>query len=187
MVKRIAISGSHGVGKSTLINEIVNLHRAKVCLVGNIMRDLAKQGFPVGSAVTPQTIAKYLEKQKNQEIAASKLSQNILSDRILLDGLAYIQASAETGICSYSWSPNEILLLESAARLHSSFYDYQVILPIEFPVVANDFLNLHGDDFRKIVDDKIHKICANDWPIPVHIIKGSVKERVNLLEQLIDL
>lgn len=184
-MKRIAISGSHGVGKTTLLDALNDKLGAKMHLIGNIMRTLAAEGYPVGSSTTPDTLTAYLLRQCEQERRAP-MDIHVFSDRVLTDGLAYILAAIDDRIASYSWGVGELKILEAAARLHISKYDYHVILPVEFSLVPGDTLHRHGEEFRLKVEQRLRNIVANDWPIPVIEIRGSVEKRVDMLTKLVE-
>lgn len=180
---RVALSGSHRVGKSTVIDAL----RGQVGVAGNVMRTLDKAGIGVARDTTPQTIEAYARAQlKSEQVAATEHS-HMVSDRVVLDGLAYVEAAVRLGEASYPWSQSELALLRASARLHAASFDLHAFIPIEFPFESDLPYHAGGEEFRQQVSDLIEQYLADDWPIPILRICGSRSERVATLRSAIDL
>lgn len=170
---RVAVSGSHQVGKSTVINAV----RDHVGVAGNVMRSLAEAGLGVAANTTPRTIEAYVRAQLKSERQASKKQQHLVSDRVVLDGLAYVEAAVRRREASYPWSRPELELLGAAARLHAASFDLHVFIPIEFTTTSELPFHAGGEAFRKLVSDLIQHHLEDEWPTPVIRITGSPEER----------
>lgn len=181
---RVAVSGAHGVGKTTLLDALRDRAGNRIHLVGNVIRGIAAEGYPVGSSTVPETLAVYLERQQNQERAAP-CGVHVVSDRILADGLAYVLAAIDIGVAKYPWAPGELRLLDAAARLHASRFDYHVFLPAEFPLSPGNPLHMHGPAFQLAVETRLRMLVADNWPVPVVEVRGSVDDRVEAIVALL--
>lgn len=181
---RIAVSGAHGVGKTTLIREL-----GRICpetrIVGNVMRSLAKAGYAVGANTTPRTLSAYLEKQLAQEEKAFRSGRSVLSDRIFVDGAAYIIAAHKLELSEYGWSEDLIELIKSIARLHALRYNRHVYVPIEFPLQSEDPLNVHGGRFQRAVDEALRSLLVDDWPVPLLEVRGTIVERAETVADVL--
>ena len=180
---RAAVSGAHYVGKSTLLDHLV-LRNPGLQVIGNLMRDIAQNGYGVGADTTPATLTVYLQRQMVQEDAVPK-TMHLVSDRVFVDGLAYIMAAVQLGINGYNWSQEVLSLLESVARLHATRYDYHVYIPIEFPLSSGDPLHLHGLGFQRTVDQCLRQLLGQDWPITVVEVTGSLEQRTTTVSNLL--
>jgi len=178
---RFAMSGAHQVGKTTIIDAV----RDQFEILGGVMRAVAAGGYGVAAETTPETIEAYMAKQLESEAGAAR-GRDVLSDRVLLDGLAYVEAAKEFGFASYPWWDAEIMLLRTAARAHAASFDVHCFIPIEFP--SNSDLPFHagGEDFRAAVSDRLAAHLDDAWPIPVVRVSGSVEERVATLRSILN-
>jgi len=147
-----------------------------VGIVENVMRSIAADGFPVNVATTPGTLAEYLRRQVRLELMSASFT-HLLSDRILVDGAAYVLAAQRMRLLRYPWGPGEIEFLVAAARLHATFFDVHLLVPIEFNFSGPDPLHAHGAEFRQAVDTTLRELLAEDWPIPLVEVTGSVEGR----------
>ena len=177
----VALSGTHQVGKTTLVDSL----GTEVTVVGGIMRELIRQGHPVAAHTTPDTIAAYVAAQQASEATAMKdTARHVVSDRVLVDGVAYVLAGLRTGLASYPWTRDELTLLIAAAKLHVGRYDVHVAIPIEFEVELSGTMHAGGQSFRHVVADELRQLL-DDWPIPVVWVGGTVAERAQLVTNLL--
>jgi hypothetical protein len=184
---RIALSGAHRVGKSTLVRALME-SRSDVYSIGNIMRDIIAAGLPAGIRTTPETLSVYLDRQLRSELLVRTKTNaaHVVSDRVLVDGVAYVlaaqKASAEH---EYNWRPEELKFLRVAAKLHASRYDIHAYVPIEFAFDESDALDL-GRELQEAVDAELQALLSDDWPIPVEVVRGTVAERVLAVSRFLD-
>lgn len=178
---RIALSGSHQVGKTTLISALPS----SFATVGGVMREVAANGFGVAANTEPKTIEEYIRLQVASEHARQR-TDHVISDRVLLDGLAYVEAAVRTGVARYEWTENELRLLRAAAKLHANTFDLHCYVPIEFDVSSELPFHGGGEELRRTVADVMERHLADDWPIPVLSLRGSVEERLDSLLRFVD-
>lgn len=171
-MKRIAITGTHGVGKTTLSKLLtVSLDNRTVALNSNLARTLIKNGFPLGKDATDASYIQYIISQLQAEQAA-KDCDVFISDRTLLDPLAYALVNQNFG---NNVSNNIIELLKSVWFLEAQQYDLYVFVPIEF-AVQPDGIRPKGNKYREDVERQIvHLLNANG--INYLWVSGSLENR----------
>lgn len=146
------------------------------------MRGLIADGYPVGVDVTPRTILEYQRRQDESEASADRRPV-VISDRTLLDGLAYVLTNLSLGM-GYPWSDSEISELRHAAAAHAKRFDLYTITPIEFPLSeAHPMIDL-GEDYRRRVEANL-QAEASRMGLDFDVIAGSTEERAKSLSRLI--
>jgi nicotinamide riboside kinase len=155
---RIAITGAHGVGKSTLARQLCDA--LKLPELPTPGRTLAEEGLPVNEAATvaSQLVAWLRQYRFEHERSAW------VASRSLVDVWAYtVLAAARTGT-----GPVERALMDELARVTpltiDGAYDLLVYVPPTIPLVAD---NVRADDvrFQRATDDAIRRALA-DWDVP---------------------
>ncbi|MCX6317289.1 MAG: ATP-binding protein [Bacteroidetes bacterium] len=168
---RIAVTGTHSVGKTTFINDLIAHFQnegKKVTLINEVARDLIKKGFKI----TPLTeygivhyMKSYLELERN---AKGKL---IISDRSLLDLLSYITVDQSPSIRSaYLDLIHEVWLMEK------SRFDMYFYIPVEFGL-TQDGSRSSDEKYRLAVDKQIVDFLQQ-FDLKYVTIKGNRKKRV---------
>jgi predicted ATPase len=178
---RVALSGSHEVGKTTLVTAITGAVPG-IRIAGNIMRRLEIEGFGIRENTTPATLARYLRVQLAQQNTAE--NENLISDRALVDGLAYVRVHLRFGTARYNWRTEDMDFLEAVARLHAATFDHQVLIPIEFPAPSIQTIDRRAIEFRDSVETELVSILRDGWPIPIIRVTGTVEDRVTALKSL---
>lgn len=149
-MKRVAITGTHGVGKTTLAYSLADRFKDRTVVVNSrLARTLINQGYPLGKAATTESYIQYIIKQLRAEQAADACDL-FISDRTLLDPLAYALVNRPDSAVPES----TIALLEAAWLLERRQYDLYVFVPIEFDAQA-DGVRPEGKDYRIAVEDQI--------------------------------
>lgn len=150
------------------------------------MRSIAASGFGVAADTSPETIEAYVRKQIESEAEATRVGGDMVSDRVLLDGLAYVETACELGHATYDWSAGELALLRAAARIHAAWYDFHCYIPVEFDCDSDLGFHRGGEGFRTAVARRLERYLTDDWPIPVVTLAGSVEERARSLADLLE-
>ena len=166
---RIAVSGTHFSGKSTLIEDLSGLLPRHVT-VDEPYRLLEEDGHEFSAIPSLEDF----ESQLTRSLEALDEDQaDVLFDRCPLDLLGYILTLSDAGSFDLDdWLPEIEEALESL--------DLIVFLPVE----AEDRIALpatEDDDFRMLVDEKLKEIIRdNPYGFDVEILEvtGTRKERV---------
>lgn len=87
---KLALIGTHGVGKTTLAFEICSLLKKADCNV-ELVTEVARQSpFPVNDATTMEGQLWILHAQITAELAASRRAPHVITDRSVLDNYCYL-------------------------------------------------------------------------------------------------
>lgn len=151
---RIAITGTHGTGKTTLVDDWV----AACPKYENVPEPywlLAQQGVPFADGPTVADLEEQLG-QSCSLIMASAVQDNLIFDRCPFDFIAYLEVvSAQEG---FEWTPSGKLLGRIEKAL--STLDLLVFLPVSRPdeiAVAIEFPKL-----RARVDARLKTMLRDD-------------------------
>jgi len=180
---RIALTGAHGVGKSTILTilkeQLPNYNVETESLTRKAVKDSSKANF--GTTNTSQkSIAKiYME-------AFLKASKNYITSRHMVDVLAY---SVYLGKVNRNISLNTFvnIHLKIDEIIKKKIFDLVVYIPIEFPLKEKGKFregqeNLH---YQKDIDT-ILKYLLWDKQIKYMTLTGTVEQRVNNLLKVIN-
>lgn len=171
---RIAVAGSHGVGKSTLCERLQSELKQRgidVSVISGIARNLIEKGFPLGREATQQSYIHYIVEQLHAERALR--GRSFISDRTLLDPLSYAEVNHALhfpGILS-----DMIDLLRNVWELESEMYDFYVFVPIEFPMTS-DGIRPEGQDYQFQIEQQI-KAHLQSHQIRYISVKGTLEQR----------
>jgi len=165
---RIALSGSQGVGKSTLLRALDLPGHKKIKEVARqLIAELGK---------LPQNMSREEFFNFQMEIARRQLAKetgNFISDRAIYDTLAYA-----VGLPGYE-------KIENFVTAHASAYDYIFYLPIEFPLKL-DGVRKNDETYRKLIDWRL-RLLYRRFNIEFIEIGGSLKERVAKIKRMVKL
>ena len=178
---RIAITGSHGVGKSTLVNDLLNyLSKEYEMIAGEfkLLQESARQayelGFPINENNSPETQLWVFAKQLEMELIAQ---DNYIADKCFIDMLAY-------AMHIFKERQDLINTLKDISGRAVKKYDLVIYLPAgEFPI-EDDGVRSIDREFQEGVDKLILEIL-NDFAINYVKITGSKEERYNRAIELI--
>ena len=162
---RIAITGSMGVGKTTLAKQISNA--TGIRLLPEVARELIKAGHKLDEQATPELEEAMAECQQELENSFGSW----VADRCLFDILAYTMVL---------FPKNETLIHTINRCISKAKYGIILYIPPEFPI-KDDGVRSTNKDFQKKIDDTLKQILHN-----VHIIRGSRKERLKLALKIIN-
>lgn len=173
---RIAISGTHFSGKSTLIATLLKQF-PNFTSVEEPYVLLEEQGYEFSNPPSIEDFEQQLEFSVRSIMESQK---NTLFDRCPLDCLAYALALGEVDVDSW------IQKMDSAIQL----LDLIFFLPIEdrnrIPIPVSEDLKL-----RKKVDENLQDILLNDSlgtlkDIEIIEVMGSVEKRVRMVKTKLD-
>jgi predicted ATPase len=178
---RLALTGAHGVGETTLINALTPRLSAfgLVTACREAPRLIADQvDDPMffrreNNRLSRQALI-FLEHVMEERRAATR-GDVVLSDRTLVDHLAYTQVLFPDSVDTSEVRTYRRLAFESLA-----YYDAIFLLPIEFAPL-DDGVREADLAFQRHIDDMITDLYAQAEVEPV-IVRGSVTERAARIE-----
>jgi nicotinamide riboside kinase len=172
---RVAITGAHGVGKSTLADELSKV--LGVPVLSTPGRTLARRGLPVNEDATiiSQSVAWLLQYRFEREQPAW------VAPRSLLDVWAYTVQAARRG----TPAPVETALVEELERSTlvavAERYDHLIYIPPRIGLQADD-VRPSGVEFQRSTDEAIGSALAR-WQIPHTSLdvrdRGAVQALIN--------
>jgi len=174
---RIAITGSHGVGKTTLINELLNYLNKKDSgfkLLEEAPRQAFELGFPINENNSSETQLWVFAKQLEMELVADSY---YIADKCFIDLLAY-------AMYIFKERHDLISILRDISKRAALKYDLVIYLPAgEFPI-EDDGVRSTDQKFQEGIDKLILEIL-NDFEISYTKISGSKEERYSRAVELI--
>lgn len=163
---KIAITGAHSTGKSTLLAELQKIKDlGGFTFKGGITRDIHKQGININECGCEES--QLLVTSKHIEHYAHN---NIILDRCALDGAVYTAYLYEQGQVSID------MLKLAHAVLSYTKYDLIFYIKPEFDIV-NDNVRSTKTEFRDRVAALFDEYIIA-YNIPVYTLTGSVEQRV---------
>lgn len=174
---RIGISGAQSVGKTTLMNAMRSEHKFKrwrVC--DEVTRRVSSYGLPInenGNDLTQRLIMQ-------EHIANVFMYDKFIADRTALDGYVYTK-------WLYSHGKVKSSTLQTVREIFKKvqpYYDIQFYIRPEFEV-ENDGVRSINLEFRDEIV-KLFDLTIKDYELPVHVITGSVRERIDQILKVID-
>lgn len=169
---RIAISGTHRTGKSTLAEDLAALLRDHL-LIGEPYHDMAEDGYPFSH---PPSLDDFEAQLEHSLLSLADREPNVLFDRCPLDFLGYLATHDEAGrFEADAWLPR----IRAAVRT----LDLVVFVPIES--VDRIALSASDDDddgrSRAKVDDELRRLWLDDpfsLAVDVVEVEGPAHRRV---------
>ncbi len=183
---KVALTGSHGTGKTTLLKRLGELlaERGEAVAVCRevprvIIDEVGDETFFRRGSNSPLRQLLVFFHQVVEEGLRDREASLVLADRTVVDHLAYsvelfpeIEGSAE----------GRALL--AAVKVWVSQYDLIVKLPIEFPVV-DDGVREGEAAFQVSIDQTIDRLYA--WAeVTPKVVRGGVNDRARAVVALID-
>lgn len=175
---KIALSGLHSQGKTTLLNELVKLDKFKYFTkVSSPTRLLQKEGFTInehGDEVTQTCIM--MQHLKN----VLQYNKNAIFDRCALDGYAY-------GLVFRKKLINERLFHVFNELFYTTMKHYDFIFYIEPELeVVNDSTRSLDINFFNTVKSNFEDVILKH-NINVKRVKGTIQERVDFITRTLNI
>jgi deoxyadenosine/deoxycytidine kinase len=174
---KIAISGSHCTGKSTLVDTLAvkGVFPNSVLFITEIVRGLVVGGVKVNQFNDHKSQMTILEAH-HKNILNYK---DFITDRCSLDAFVYSTWNYLNGGCSYrEWKEYEEIFLDCI-----NSYDYIFYLPIEFPIVSDGFRDTDVE-YQKQIHELFIRL-SKMYAINLITLRGSVEERIETMKKFI--
>jgi len=176
---RIGITGAQSVGKTTLLNALRSeklFSENKFVICDEVTRRVKSYGLPInedGTDITQHLIM-------NEHIVNVFMHDRMLTDRTVLDGLVYTTYL-------YKHTKVNVQTVAYATEVFNRVwkqYDHVFYIQPEFDV-ADDGVRSVDVNFRNEIADMFDAIIINK-KLTLHQVKGSVRNRVNLIMDLLE-
>jgi hypothetical protein len=170
---KISFTGSHSVGKKTIINNLINYKPFKEYkIISNITRELLNEyQIDINEKTNQRSqliiFNKYIEK--------FLLIENYISDRSILDVFAYtlyLNKKVNKRIIDYMYNFCDLYI--------DSLYDLLFYVPIEYKII-NDGIRSTNIKYQREIDNIIVSLIRHyeDRLINIYDISGTAEERTN--------
>lgn len=178
---RIAIVGSHGVGKTSLMSKLQNeIEFQYYTFFPEVVREISRLGFPYNEKSTDYSQLAMLSMHllhlhKNEEI-----SNNFITDRFIIDSLIYAQVLKNNGseISDYC-----IDILYKYWEKYKNAIDLYVFCPAEWDI-KDDKFRMTDKYMRDMISTFILAQLYGDLePQKFLIVHGSTEERVEQVKK----
>jgi hypothetical protein len=150
---RIAVTGTHGSGKTTLIDDFLDGHR-QYAHAQEPYWELAQEGLPFADGPTVDDLADQLQQSARLILAAT--DRDMIFDRCPLDFIAYLDVVSEEE--GDEWTPSGKLLARIEAALAT--LDLIVFLPLSRPDEITT--EIEYPTLRRAVDERLKLILRED-------------------------
>lgn len=180
---KIAFTGTHSTGKTTLLNDFNNVI-IKDCVVHSVTevaREIINKGYPLNMDATTHSYMHYINDQLTEELRYMSNCDLFISDRTLLDPVAYAIVNSKL---PRPYIPNYFIeMMENIWLLEKDRYDIYIYFPIEFDICI-DGVRPIDDVYRIDVDKEIYRLL-NKYNVNYIVISGAPEERVEQLKRVI--
>lgn len=179
MPVRIAVSGAHGVGKTTFCFDLKrslesdSLHSVHVFT--EVARALRAEGIPINRETKESQYALFFEKHVSN-LFLGHSAEYLVYDRTILDSLAY-------GLVNGNLDQNWVRFVSTLASFIMKQVNWYFFIPIEFPLSADGIRNVETE-YQTKVDEALVGLVRRTCPEFV-MLTGSRSERVGRALSLI--
>ena len=169
----IVLTGSHGVGKSTLAEYLVSVmnESRSVRLIPETARELVRRGFKVNNEMTEEGfityIHTYLKAVRDCE------AELIVSDRSLFDLYLYTHRPSER------IRPLIVEMLEELVFVEARNVDLYVYLPVEFSLPLDE-VRPPDEAYQLHIDAEAERLLSY-FDARTVVARGTIKERATIV------
>ena len=181
---KIAFTGAHGTGKTTLLKDMEEMlvDKFKVHSVTEVARKIIEKGYPLNMDATVDSYIHYINDQLNAENEQMQGCDIFISDRTLLDPVAYAMVNSKLPrpyISEYF-----IEMMKNVWLLEKDRYDLYIYFPIEF-ALEYDGVRPPDEKYRRDIDNLILSLLEQ-FQIKYIKISGNRCERKKQLFSIIE-
>ena len=173
---KIGLCGTMSVGKTTLVNALAELPEFKdYKFRTERSKHLMELGIPLNTDSTLEGQIVFMA-----ERASELLKENILTDRSVVDVMAFTEASK-----SMKRKEKNVVLMLGEQLLPK--YDHLFYIPHDGIKIEHNGVRETNPEYRDTIDFQIRQIIKQnkDALKNVHILQGSTEERIELIKQVI--
>ena len=173
---RIALIGSHGTGKTSIVEELVRI--TNLPIIEEIARNYDMNTTNINEYKHYQK--QLLLEQIKTETHLILSKGNFISDRSSIDNMAYFWLKCKTNA-----TKQEMVRYGQIAIHNSLRYSHLFYVPIEIPLPTNDEFRFEDEAFQRDIDSKIIEILSK-FGVGVITIRGTLNERVRSILEAVD-
>lgn len=184
MSLKIAFTGSHCTGKTTLLNDVKDALQSNIVVndVTEVARKIIEKGYPLNMDATIDSYVHYINDQLEAEKTKMEGCDVFISDRTLLDPVAYAMVNSKL---PRPYIPQYFIeMMKNIWLMEKEKYDIYIYFPVEFELEM-DGVRPFDENYRRQIDDMIVKLLEDNG-IKYVKITGNREERTNYLLTLID-
>jgi GTPase SAR1 family protein len=166
---RLAFSGSHGVGKTTLVAWLSDYFQANgksVTVIGGISRALALRGVNIDVHSRTEDHYFYVAEYARQLLDAG--GEIVINDRTLLDAYAYMRENEAP-------SRGFAEMMQQLMRWYVRDVDFYFYVPVEFPLIG-DGIRSTDVGYQAVVDRAIQSLLV-ELRVRFVLVGGSLDDR----------
>lgn len=180
-MKKIVITGTHGVGKTTLVEKLATSLRTKlkVGVIPETARALVAQGIPMNDEVSEFGIACYIVTYLKAQRELPTDLDLAISDRSLFDLFVYITDKRPEKV-RYEF----VQLVEELVFEEMKNVELFVYIPIEFEM-ESDGVRPFDLDYQKRIDSKV-KTQLETFGARTITSSGDLDNRVREIEKYLN-
>jgi GTPase SAR1 family protein len=180
---KILLTGTHGTGKSTLLQELVKESRFKnFSVVGGVTREARDLGLKINSSGEDST--QYYCMARDVLNFITYQDRDTIFDRSLIDTYMYTMYLYQKDKTRYDLYVL-IEILERLLYIYRNYFDYIFWLRPEFSL-EDDGVRDTDLAFQLHIDSNF-ELFFNDRQLNnLYRVSGSIEERVNLIKIVID-
>lgn len=174
---KIAFSGTHGVGKTTLLNKLKQYKQFRFYnFVSNVTRDLYVDCENLNISTEPDIFQAFVI---HRFVYYHTKYTNLIADRSCLDSYAYARYWYKKGVLSDA----TLELNRTLSARYAHMYDHIFWIPCgEFPPLA-DGIRSDDEKFQKDVENELLE-AMEEFNIKPHRLTGSVEQRAQKVLEL---
>ncbi len=173
--KKIAIIGTHFVGKTTVCENLFNDLKDRGHNVGLLTEVIRDCPYPINEMATMKAQDWILDEQRRREKELGKIHDVVLMDRGVIDNFAYWKRIAEKN----DLTPEAIKEKEMEVFEYSRNYDVIIWLQPFPDKIINDNFRSVDPDWRKEMHERVNEIMDKftaSYDTPVFVVNGSKKD-----------
>lgn len=180
---RIAFTGTHCTGKTTLLKDIcrrASESNIKISYVTEVARGIINRGYPLNMDANIDSYIHYINDQLSEENNKINLCDIFISDRTLLDPVAYAIVNSHL---PRPYIPQYFIdMMKKVWLLEKEKYDLYIYFPIEFEMEI-DGVRPFDEKYRRDIDRQILFLLEEN---NINFVKmvGTPEERITYLYSL---
>jgi thymidylate kinase len=152
---KIALVGTHGVGKTTIAYELAGAIKRRGRSV-ELLTEIAREcPFPLNEQATREAYHWIIARQIQLEIEKSPRAEFVVCDRSVLDNFAYY-------VRKYGAGEPDAQALAAYCRTWMKTYDLLVRFPVTAQLTDDGFRSTSGD-FQREIDLVCDELFENDY------------------------